>query len=217
VAHTKHCMLQGAATKRKRAGTAAAAEPAARPIAFTGRDQVQCPSHGDETHAHASPCINADAIQQQVMRRDTAMMCMQGLTLFHALGKLLYNKRLEPDDPAQPSGTGSQAAVGGGRQTAAPAAASSQPAAGFSQPSDGARPRTSASQPTLGASASRAARPAPWPAATSNPAGPSASAPSHQLPQHSGAQQDAIDLTDDLADDLMADAIQPKPPDIDER
>ena len=154
------------------------------------------------------------------MCRDTALMCVQGLTLFHALGKLLYNKRLEPADTAQPSGMGSHAAAGGTRQTAVPAAASSQPAAGYSQPPDGVRPRTSASQPTIGAAAPRAACYAPWPAASSNPAGPwgpSASAPSHQPPQQSDAQQDAIDLTDDLDDDLMADAIQPKPPDIDKR
>lgn len=173
------------------------------------------------------PCLasrlglhHANCHTQHLMRRNTTLMCMQGLTLFHALGKLLYNKRVEPDDAAQPSGTGAQAAAGWARQTAAPAAASSQPAAGVSQPPDGARPRASASQPTLGATAARAACPAHWPAASSHPAGPcepSASAPIHQPPQHSEAQQDAIDLTDDLADDFMADAIQPKPPDIDER
>lgn len=150
---------------------------------------------------------------------DSATMYMQGLTLFHALGKLLYNKRLEPDDAAQPSGMGSQAAAGGAQRSAPPAAASSQPAASFSQPPAGARPRTSASQPTLGATAPRAACFAPWAAAGSNPAGPwgpSASAPRHQPPQQLEPQQGAIDLTDVL-DDLTADAIQPKPPDIDER
>ena len=218
VTHIKYCVLQGAATKRKRAGTAAAAEPAARPIGFTGRDQVQACRMSTRW-----PMLCLASMQMpymQVMHVDTARMCMQGLTLFHALGKLLYNKRLEPDDPAQPSGVGSQAAAGGARQPAAPAAASSQPAAGVSQPCDAARPRVSASQPVLGAPTPRAACHAHLPAASSNPAGPrgpSASAPLHQPQQQSGAQQDAIDLTDDLADGLMADAIQPKPPDIDER
>jgi hypothetical protein len=145
---------------------------------------------------------------------------MQGLTLFHALGKLLYNKRVGADEPAQPSGTASQPAAGVAHQTAGAAAMSSQPPAVFGQPFGGISSRSSASQPALGASVPYASLSAHRDAATSNHAGlsgPAASAPLQQPSQQSAAQLDVIDLTAGLADEPMADAAKPKLPDVDGR
>ena len=148
------------------------------------------------------------------------MAHMQGLTLFHALGKLLYNKRVEEDDPAQPSGTASQPAAGGAHQGAGAVAVYSQPPAAFSQPCGGVSARSTASQPALGTSVPSAPLHAHCIAVTSSHAGlsgPAATAAQHQQPQRTAAQLDVIDLTDGLADEHMADAVEPKPPDTDGR
>lgn len=153
---------------------------------------------------------------------------MQGLTLFHALGKLLYNKRVEPDNPAQPSGAASQPGGSEKQRPAGVSAPRSQPS-GVSQPSGGSS-RGSASQPApaqhaFGGSAAHSSQSAAMSSAASQPNGNlhssapawSASAQRAQQQQHSAAEPDVIYLTDDPADAPMATAAEPEPPDIDAR
>ncbi len=114
----------------------------------------------------------------------------QGLTLFHALGKLLYNKRLDPADPAQPSTQPASSASQGALNPDVREFGSPSVAVGrlmLSSQTTGSQPSGSQSRPGGGSGGG------------------------------GGVSADVIDLTDILSDEPAFDTVQPAPPDIHDR